>query len=245
MSNYGRTLRIPPSTFRRGRWRITRPCSSPGGVSASRPRGVLLAAWLARLRAARPGNSRAGRQAADDGLPMTHMTKWLGGLSLWIVVGGPISPTVAQDCTAAGTAVQIQAEVTGTDTLTVRYTVVNHSADSLRWIRIGAGRDQDRTVAVPGQILAIAGTPRGWRGVVVYPEETAYIHLWWEGATADVQIGPGRSADGFAIRVLNPTLPRPNLVGPYGRAHPIDFGTLPFAVGTHEGCWWGHVRNGP
>ena len=132
--------------------------------------------------------------------------------------------------------------MSGSDTLTVAYTVINGSRDSLRWVRIGAG-DNSNTMLVPAQVPMIERSPAGWRGVVVYPEETAHVHLWWEATNAPARLPPGHSATGLAVRVAGPRAVRPGLVGVDGRpVRSIDFTSLPFTVGGSGGsCWWGTV----
>lgn len=163
-------------------------------------------------------------------------------LTAGIIVGTAVSPGLAQECAPAGVAIQIQASASGSDTVAVRYTVVNNSGESLRWVSIGAG-GQERTLAVPAQTPAVMEAPSGWRGIVVYPEETAYIHLWWETVDTRTGIGPRSSASTFAIRVADPNAVRPGLIGTDGRpVQPIDFTRLPFTVGGSQGgCWWGRV----
>ncbi len=152
----------------------------------------------------------------------------------------------AQDCAPASTTVRIEASVSGSDTMTVRYTVVNGASDTLRWIRIGAGSEENRTVAVQTQTPVITDTPPGWRAMVVYPEETAYVHLWWETVGTRGGIAPGSAAHAFAVRSPGPGAVPQGQVGPYGPVHPIDFATLPFTVGgSHGACWWGRVTLAP
>lgn len=152
----------------------------------------------------------------------------------------------AQDCAAAGAAVQIQAKASGTDTITVRYTVFNHARDTVRWIRIGAGIEEERTVAVNEQTPVVTEAPPGWRGRVVYPEETAYVHLWWEAVDSGQGLEPGRSLRSLAVRAPGPNAVRPGQIGPYGPVQPIDFTRLPFKAGGSGGtCWWGRVTPMP
>ena len=167
-------------------------------------------------------------------------------LATSIIIATAASRGLAQDCSPAGTVVQIRASASGTDTITVRYTVVNHSPENLRWISIGAGSDEEQTVAVPAQTPALTDSPPGWRGLIVYPEETAYVHLWWEAIDTAAGIGPGRSLNSFAVRAPGPAAVRPGQIGPYGPVQPIDFPVLPFRVGGSQGgCWWGRVAPTP
>jgi hypothetical protein len=152
-------------------------------------------------------------------------------------------PAGAQECEPAGGAVEVHARIAGSDSLTVSYTVVNNTRASLRWVQIGAG-GLERTPLVPQQTPVIQTAPSGWRGTVVYPEETSYMHLWWEAEQVAAALPPGGSTGGFVVGVAGPGAVRPGLRGMDGRVvRPIDFGALPFTVGGSEGrCWWGKVR---
>jgi hypothetical protein len=178
---------------------------------------------------------------------MIEISKALMSLGAALCIGLAAAPLWhGQDCGAAGSAVAIQANPSGTDTITVRYSVVNHTEDSLRWISIGAGREDERTVAVPVQTPVVVEAPAGWRGQVVYPEETAYVHLWWEAADSTPGLGPGGSLSSFVVRAAGASAVQPGQVGPYGPVHPIDFARLPFTVGGPGGrCWWGRVTPVP
>ena len=90
----------------------------------------------------------------------------------------------------------------------------------------------------------IQAAPSGWQGKVVYPEETAYVHLWWEAKDIGSALPPGGSTGGFVVGVAGPSAVQPGLRGlDGGLVRPIDFGTLPFTVGgTGAQCWWGRVR---
>ena len=70
------------------------------------------------------------------------------------------------------------------------------------------------------------------------------MHLWWEAKNAAAALPPGAATGGFVARVAGPTTVPPGLRGMDGRlVRPIDFGNLPFTVGsTGVQCWWGRVR---
>lgn len=159
-----------------------------------------------------------------------------------IVLAVSALPGHAQECEPAGAAVEVHASVAGSDTLTVSYTVVNNTRGSLRWMSIGAG-GPERTQVVPQQTPAIQAAPSGWHGSVVYPEETSYMHLWWEAKDVRAALPSGGSTSGFVARVAGPAAVQPGLQGLDGRpVRPIDFGTLPFTIGgTGAQCWWGRV----
>ena len=160
-----------------------------------------------------------------------------------IVLGIASLPGHAQECAPAGAAVEVHASITGSDTLSVSYTVVNKTRTGLLWMRIGAG-GQERTHLVPQQTPVVRAAPAGWHGKVVYPEETSFMHLWWEAKDLKAALPPGGSTTGFVAVVAGPPAVSPGLRGTDGRVvRPIDFGTLPFTVGgTGAQCWWGRVR---
>lgn len=149
----------------------------------------------------------------------------------------------AQKCEPAGAAVEVSARITGTDTLSVSYTVVNNTRTTLLWMSIGAG-GLERTPLVPQQTPVVQAAPAGWHGKVVYPEETSHMHLWWEAKDIKAALQPGGSMTGFVLAVAEASAVPPGLRGPDGRlVRPIDFGTLPFTVGGTGGqCWWGRVK---
>src|SRR6266850_2167905 len=149
----------------------------------------------------------------------------------------------AQKCEPAGAAVEVYARITGADTLSVSYTVVNNTRTTLLWMSIGAG-GLERTPLVPQQTPVVRAAPAGWHGKVVYPEETSFMHLWWEAKDLKAALPPGGSTTGFVAVVAGPPAVSPGLRGTDGRVvRPIDFGTLPFTVGgTGAQCWWGRVR---
>jgi hypothetical protein len=160
-----------------------------------------------------------------------------------IVLGVSSLAGRAQECEPARAAVEVHASVAGSGTLTVSYTVVNNTRASLLWMSIGSG-GQERTQLVPQQTPVIQTAPSGWHGKVVYPEETSYMHLWWEAKDISAALPPGGSTGGFVVGVAGPPAVQPGLRGMDGRlVRPIDFGTLPFTVGgTGAQCWWGRVR---
>lgn len=164
----------------------------------------------------------------------------LGVVTIALVLGP--APVYAHDCTPAGGTIDVRASVAGADVRSVTYTVVNRTRDRVRWLSIGAGGAQ-HTPVVPQQTPVIAAAPRGWRGTVVYPEETSSMHLWWEAEEDRAALPPGGSSEGFAIRVAGPGAVSPGLRGMDGRpVTPIDFAALPFTVGGSDGrCWWGRV----
>lgn len=161
------------------------------------------------------------------------------------MVVGPFSFRAhAQQCEPAGMAVEVRASVVGSDTITVSYTVVNNTRSRLVWMSIGTG-GPERTHLVPQQTPVVQGAPPGWLGTVVYPEETSYMHLWWETKDVGAALPPGAATSGFVARVAGPTTVQPGLRGMDGRlVRPIDFGNLPFTVGGPGAqCWWGRVRS--
>ncbi len=159
-----------------------------------------------------------------------------------VVLGVSSWPGHAQECEPAGAAVEVHASVAGSDTLTVSYAVVNNTRTSLRWMSIGAG-GPERTQVVPQQTPVVRAAPSGWQGKVVYPEETPYVHLWWEAKGNRAALPPGGSTSGFVTEVAGPSAVQPGLRGlDGGWVRPIDFGRLPFTVGgTGAQCWWGRV----
>jgi hypothetical protein len=96
-----------------------------------------------------------------------------------IVLGLLCFQAHAEQCEPAGAAIEVRANVSGSDTLTVSYTVVNNTRSGVAWIRIGSA-GPERTQLIPQQIPVIKSAPSGWAGAVVYPEETPDMHLWWE-----------------------------------------------------------------
>jgi hypothetical protein len=153
-----------------------------------------------------------------------------------VVVAGAV-----EECEPAGAAVEIHARVAGSDTLVVSYTVVNNTRASLLLMSIGTG-GLERTRLVPQQTPVVQAAPPGWHGKVVYPEETSYMHLWWEAKDIRAALREG-STSGFVVEVAGPSTVRPGLRGLDGAlVGPIDFGTLPFTIGgTGARCWWGRV----
>jgi hypothetical protein len=149
----------------------------------------------------------------------------------------------AEQCEPAGTAVEVRAKVSGSDSLTVSYMVINNTSAGVAWIRLGSAANE-RTQAIPERTPVIKSAPAGWTGTVVYPEETPDMHLWWETRDRSAALQPGTTASGFVVQVPGPSRVRAGLRGVDGRAvQPIDFGSLPFAVGgTAMRCWWGKVR---
>ena len=132
--------------------------------------------------------------------------------------------------------------MSGADTVSVHYIVVNDSQETLRWISIGTSGEV-RTRSVPSQAPLVTGVPPGWHGLVIYPEETVFFHLWWEATTQEGGIGPNRTERRFAIRAPSEDAVTRGLVYPDGRpVEPIDFTRLPFTVGGSGGtCWSGRV----
>ena len=160
-----------------------------------------------------------------------------------IVLGLLLSQAPAERCELAGSAVEVRAHVSGSDSLTVSYTVVNNTRSGIVWMRIGSA-GPERTQLIPQQTPVIKSAPAGWAGAVVYPEETPDMHLWWEMKDGGAAVQPGTTASGFVVQVPGPTTVQPGLRGVDGRlVRPIDFGSLPFTVGgTGMQCWWGRVR---
>ena len=160
-----------------------------------------------------------------------------------IVLGLLLSQVHAEQCEPAGSAVEVRAHVSGSDALTVSYTVVNNTRSGIVWMRIGSA-GPERTQLIPQQTPVIKSAPTGWAGAVVYPEETPDMHLWWEMKDGGAALQPGTTASGFVVQVPGPTTVQPGLRGVDGRlVRPIDFGSLPFTVGgTGMQCWWGRVR---
>jgi hypothetical protein len=160
-----------------------------------------------------------------------------------IVLGLLSSPAHAQQCEPAGAVVEVRPIVAGADTLTVSYTLVNNTCSSLFWMSIGSG-GPERTQLVPQRTPVVTSAPPGWLGTVVYPEETSYMHLWWEAKDVAAALPPGAVTSGFVARVAGPGTVLPGLRGMDGRlVRRIDFGSLPFTVGsTGVQCWWGWVR---
>jgi hypothetical protein len=161
-----------------------------------------------------------------------------------IVLGLLLSQAQAEQCEPAGSAVEVRAHLSGSDALTVSYTVVNNTRSGIAWIRIGSA-GPERTQLIPQQTPVIKSAPTGWAGAVVYPEETPDMHLWWEMKDGGAALQPGTTASGFVVQVPGPTTVQPGLRGVDGRlVRPIDFGSLPFSVGgTGMQCWWGRVRS--
>jgi len=164
---------------------------------------------------------------------------------LWLLGASP--PARAQGsspdrCEPARGAVAVRASVTGADALTVSYTVVNSTRSPLIWLSVGSGGAQ-RTRLVVQQTPKVTSAPAGWMGTVVYPEETPYMHLWWESRDATAGLPVNAATGGFAIEVASPATVPPGFRGMDGNpVRPIDFGTLPFtAGGTGVQCWWGRV----
>jgi hypothetical protein len=153
------------------------------------------------------------------------------------------SPAHALQCEPADAVIEVRAIATGSDTLTISYTIVNNTRSSLVWMSIGSG-GPERTQLVPQQTPVVTSAPSGWLGTVVYPEETSYMHLWWEAKDVAAALPPGATTSGFVARVAGPTTVLPGLRGMDERlVRPIDFGNLPFTVGsTGVRCWWGRVR---
>lgn len=166
-------------------------------------------------------------------------------LALAAVIGltARVPAAGALDCEPAGQALAVHASISGTDRLTVSYAVVNRTGTGLRWISIGSG-DRERTWPVPQQAPAVSGAPPGWRGTVVYPEESAFVHLWWETDDPAAALAPGVATGGFVVSAAGPTAVTPGLRHADGRVvRPIDFGSLPFtAGGPGPRCWWGRVE---
>ena len=148
----------------------------------------------------------------------------------------------AQECALSGGAVRVEALISGADTVSVRYLVVNDSEETLSWLSIGAA-DEERTRSVPGQAPVVTAVPPGWRGLVIYPEETAFFHLWWEVTEREHGIPSNGTERQFAIRAPGESAVTRGLVYADGRpVEPIDFTRLPFTVGASGGsCWWGRT----
>ena len=145
------------------------------------------------------------------------------------------SPVHAQQCEPAGAVVEVRAIVAGSDTLTVSYTIVNNTRSSLVWISIGSG-GPERTQVVPQQTPVVTSAPPGWLGTVVYPEETSYMHLWWEAKDVAAALPPGAATSGLVARVAGPSTVLPGLRGMDGRlVRPIDFGKPAIHRGQHRG----------
>ena len=185
--------------------------------------------------ATRPSELIQGRPSCGAALRFRCVT-------VAVLIVASVKSLHAQQCAMANSEVRVEARVTGTDKLVIEFAIYNRTADSLGWLSIGAAGER-RTVAVPSQSPEIVSTPPGWRGVVVYPEETADVHLWWEPVERDARIPPNDSIEGLVVRVAGPHMVRPNMIGIDGSpVVPIDFATLPFtAGGSGFRCWWGEV----
>jgi hypothetical protein len=165
-------------------------------------------------------------------------------LALAAVIGltARVQVVSALDCEPAGRALAVRASIAGTDRLTVSYAVVNRTGAGVSWISIGSG-ERERTRLVPPQTPAVLGAPPGWRGMVVYPEESSFVHLWWETDDPAAALATGGATSGFVVSVAGPAAVAPGLRDAEGRAvRPIDFGSLPFIAGGGPRCWWGRVE---
>jgi hypothetical protein len=149
-----------------------------------------------------------------------------------------------ENCSVAGTSVEIVATVSGTVRQSASYVVINHRRERLRWIRIGVGGTRS-TEFVPQQKPLIVNTPAGWRGQVVYPEQTNHFYLLWEATSDQFSLAPS-SRGSFGIEAAGPdAIPRGQLGADRQPIRPVHFITLPFTAGGESGaCWWGWTSSG-
>ena len=131
------------------------------------------------------------RQPNDTSKLTKRPRSAFGLIAAGIELGLLSSPAHAQQCEPAGAVVEVRAIVAGSGILTVSYTLVNNTRSSLVWISIGRG-GPERIRLIPQQTPVVTSAPPGWLGTVVYPEETSYMHLWWEARTSPLRSHPAR-----------------------------------------------------
>src|SRR6266850_4675249 len=135
---------------------MTCPC----GPSSSKTHPIIRSREASWRRPSDTGASSGRRRrmpTAPPSEPLERITspQWRTPVLLLVLIAGIVLgiaslPGHAQECAPAGAAVEVHASITGSDTLSVSYTVVNKTRTGLLWMRIGAG-GQERTHLVPQQ----------------------------------------------------------------------------------------------
>jgi len=149
------------------------------------------------------------------------------------------------DCEGPDGPVKVTVEQIAGSTLVYHYVIANSYKSQIRSFTLGiSGRWEQREMRVmPDNIPVSVGSPQGWEGQYIFPEETGYMHIFWLAKHDLYAIAPNASLGGFALVMPKPMERKVPLYGPDGRLSvPADMKKISFRVQFNDGrCAWGRV----
>lgn len=125
------------------------------------------------------------------------------------------------------------------------YVIANSYKSQIRNFTLGIGgqREQREMEVIPDNIPVSIGSPQGWEGQYIFPEETGHMHIFWLAKHDLYAIAPNASLGGFALVMPKPMERKVPLYGPDGKLSvPTDMKKVSFRVRFNDGkCAWGRV----
>jgi len=149
------------------------------------------------------------------------------------------------DCEGPDGPVKVTVEQIAASTPVYHYVIANSYESGIRSLTLGIGGqwEQREMRVIPDNIPVSVGSPQGWEGQYIFPEETGYMHIFWLAKHDLYAIAPNASLGGFALVMPKPMERKVPLYGPDGRlSEPTDMKKVSFRVQFNDGrCAWGRV----
>ena len=122
------------------------------------------------------------------------------------------------------------------------YTIRNLSKFAIKSFTLGIGEKREMLV-LPENTPISVGSPDGWEGFYVYPEQENILtmHIFWGSKDKRLDIKPGESKEGFIV--VMPEIKRDKIIGPSSEIiKPLDMKNAPFDLRfSNFKCVWGRV----
>jgi hypothetical protein len=94
---------------------------------------------------------------------------------------------------------------------------------------LGEGAEPEMRTA-PGQLPKIAGTPLGWKSLVVYGHESNFMYLLWEVDLREAAIPAGGSLGMFGVVLPESTAKLPQLYPDGTKVTPLSVDGMSYRV---------------